>query len=82
MHLKNGEAGASGSLGFQVGEDQKDGHINHGKEHNIPERKTWEHRRGTFNSGSKSSLPLRIHPSHILRVRSEADSQYRHCESV
>lgn len=33
---------------------------------------------GTFNSGCKSSSPLRIHPSHILRpcVSSEVDSQY------
>lgn len=37
---------------------------------------------GTFNSGSKSSFPLRIHPSHILRVRSEADPQYGRYELV
>ena len=50
VNLKKGEVSVSGSLGFQVGEDQKNGHINHGKEHNIPERKTCEHRHGTFDA--------------------------------
>lgn len=66
--------------GFQGGEDWRNGNIKHGKENNIPERKTvnqgmeqgrgnWRrfYLPGMFNSGGKPSSALRIHPSHILR---------------